>query len=50
MRTVPLWQGDGHYKVGRHAALAGATIGCSALFDRPSVVKNLVKQFHKETL
>jgi hypothetical protein len=48
MRTVALWQGDGHYKVGRDAALVGATMGLSALFHRPSVVRDLVKQFHKD--
>jgi len=47
MRDAALWQADAHFKVGRHAALAGATLGASAFFD-PNVTKGLVKQFHKE--
>ena len=50
LRNVALWQSDNHFKPGRHAALAAATIGASAFFDRPSVVKGLVKKLHKDTL
>ena len=50
LRNASLWQDDGHYKRGRHAALAGATLGYSLLFDRPSVAKGLVKEFHKDVL
>ncbi|OFW41080.1 MAG: hypothetical protein A3J28_15805 [Acidobacteria bacterium RIFCSPLOWO2_12_FULL_60_22] len=50
LRTVALWQSDSHFKRGRNAALAGATMGMSAIFHRPSVSKGLVKKFHKEVL
>jgi hypothetical protein len=48
LRSAAIWQDSGHMKVGRHAALAGATVGLSAIFDRPSVSKGLVKQFHRD--
>ncbi len=50
LRNAAVWQKDSHLKRGRHAALAGATLGLSPIFDRPSVVKALVKEFHKEVL
>lgn len=50
LRNAALWQADGHYKLGRHAALAGATLGLSAIFDRSGVVQGLVKQFHRDAL
>lgn len=50
LRNAARWQADGHYKRGRHAALAAGTLGLSAIWDRSGVVQELVKQFHKETL
>lgn len=50
LRNAALWQADGHYKRGRHAALAGATIGLSTIFDRSGVVQGLVKRFHHDVL
>ncbi len=48
LRSAALWQDTAHLKAGRNAALAGATLGVSAIFHRPSVVKGLVKQFHRD--
>jgi hypothetical protein len=50
LRNAALWQSNNHEKVGREAALAGATLGVSALFHNPSVVKGLVKQFHEDVI
>lgn len=50
LRNVALWQSNNHYNVGRHAALAGATMGVSVLFDHASVASSLVKRFQKETI
>lgn len=50
LRNVALWQSSGHLKTGRHAALAGATVGYSAFFDHPSVIRDLVKKFHREVV
>ena len=50
LRNAAIWQADNHLKRGRHAALAGATMGFSVIFDRPSVIKGLVKEFHSEVL
>ncbi len=48
LRARAVWQEASHLKRGRHAALAGATIGLSVIFDRPSVSKGLVKKFHQD--
>lgn len=48
LRARAIWQETSHLKRGRHAALAGATIGLSVIFDRPSVSKGLVKKFHQD--
>ena len=48
MREAAVWQSAGHYNRGKHAGIAAATVGYSAFFDHPSVVKGLVKQFHKD--
>ena len=50
LRNVALWQSNKHYNVGRHAALLGATMGVSVLFDHSTVASDLVKQFQKETI
>ena len=50
LRNAALWQSSNHLNVGRHTALAGATIGVSVLFDHPSVAKGLVKRFQDETI
>lgn len=50
LRNVALWQGDSHLKVGREAGLAWATGGVSLIFHRPSLIRNLVKQFHADTV
>ena len=50
LRNSALWQGDSHFKPGRNAALVGATMGVSAIFHRPSVIKDLVKQFHEDVI
>ncbi len=50
LRNEALWQSNNHYNVGRHAALAGATLGVSGLFDHTSVASSLVKRFQKETI
>ena len=50
LRSVAIWQSDGHFKVGRNTALVGATLGASKIFHRPSVSQGLVKRFHKEVI
>jgi hypothetical protein len=49
LRAKAIWQETAHFKRGRNAALAGATIGLSGIFHRPSVSKGLVKKFHQDT-
>lgn len=50
LRNAALWQASGHYRRGRNVGLAAATVGYSGFFHHPSVVKGLVRQFHKEVL
>jgi hypothetical protein len=51
LRDAALWQSDNHFKnAGAEAALAGATLGWSAIFHHVNVVAGLVKQFHKDTI
>jgi hypothetical protein len=50
LRNASVWQSDSHYHRGKEAGIAAATLGYSAFFRHPSVVKDLVKKFHKEVL
>lgn len=50
MRDAAIWQGSAHFKRGKHTAIAAASLGYSKFFDHSSVVKGLIKQFHKEVL
>ncbi|HXW54209.1 MAG TPA: hypothetical protein VEJ67_00580 [Candidatus Cybelea sp.] len=50
LRNDALWQASKHINGGGRAALAGATMGASILFQHSGAAEALVKQFHKEAL